>query len=216
MGLSTADIKKLREKTSAGMLDCKKALEKTDGDLDKAVEYLREEGIAAAEKKAGRTAAQGLVHSYIHMGGKIGVLLEVNCETDFVAKNDSFKELVNNIAMQIAAANPSYISRDDVPANDIEQEKEVLRKQAANEDKPEHIVEKIVEGRLDKFYSQECLLEQEYIKDSDKTIQSLLTEKVAELGENINVRRFARYELGEGIEVEEEDFAKEVMSEVNK
>ncbi|MCK8826284.1 translation elongation factor Ts [Natroniella acetigena] len=216
MGVSTADIKKLREKTSAGMLDCKKALEKKDGDLDKAVEYLREEGIAAAEKKAGRTAAQGLVHSYIHMGGKIGVLLEVNCETDFVAKNDSFEELVNNVAMQIAAANPSYISRDDVSANDIEQEKEVLRKQAANEDKPEHIIEKIVEGRLDKFYSQECLLEQEYIKDSDKTVQDLLTEKIAELGENINVRRFTRYELGEGIEIEEEDFAEEVMSEVNK
>ncbi|MCK8816499.1 translation elongation factor Ts [Natroniella sulfidigena] len=216
MGISTADIKKLREKTSAGMLDCKKALEKKDGDLDKAVEYLREKGIADAEKKAGRTAAQGLVHSYIHMGGKIGVLLEVNCETDFVAKNDSFKELVNNIAMQIAAANPSYISRDDVPASDIEQEKEVLRKQAANEDKPEHIIEKIVEGRLDKFYSQNCLLEQEYIRDSDQTIEDLLTEKVAELGENLNIRRFTRYELGEGIEVEEECFAEEVMSEINK
>ncbi len=216
MGVSTADIKKLREKTNAGILDCKKALQKNDGDMDKAVEYLREEGIAAAEKKAGRTAAQGLVESYIHMGGKIGVLVEVNCETDFVAKNDSFKKLVSNIAMHIAASNPLYLSREEVPAEDVEKEKKVLKKQAMNEGKPEHIVEKIVEGRLDKFYSQNCLLEQEYIRDTDKTIQELITEKVAELGENINIRRFVRFELGEGIDVEEEDFAEEVMKEMNK
>lgn len=216
MGISAADVKELREKTNAGILDCKKALTETDGDMDAAVKYLREKGIADAEKKAGRTAAEGLVDSYIHMGGKIGVLLEVNCETDFVAKNEAFKELVNNIAMHIAAANPAYLSREDVSEDVIAKEKEVLKTQALNDGKPEHIVEQIVEGRLNKFYSQNCLLEQPYIRDDEKTVQELITEKVAELGENINIRRFTRYELGEGIEVEEEDFAAEVMNEVEK
>jgi len=216
VGISAADVKELREKTNAGILDCKKALTETDGDMDAAVKYLREKGIADAEKKAGRTAAEGLVDSYIHMGGKIGVLLEVNCETDFVAKNEAFKELVNNIAMHIAAANPAYLSREDVSEDVIAKEKEVLKTQALNDGKPEHIVEQIVEGRLNKFYSQNCLLEQPYIRDDEKTVQELITEKVAELGENINIRRFTRYELGEGIEVEEEDFAAEVMNEVEK
>jgi len=216
VGISAADVKELREKTNAGILDCKKALTETDGDMDAAVKYLREKGIADAEKKAGRTAAEGLVDSYIHMGGKIGVLLEVNCETDFVAKNEAFKELVNNIAMHIAAANPAYLSREDVSEDVIAKEKEVLKTQALNDGKPEHIVEQIVEGRLNKFYSQNCLLEQPYIRDDEKTVQELITEKIAELGENINIRRFTRYELGEGIEVEEEDFAAEVMNEVEK
>ncbi|MBM7623491.1 translation elongation factor Ts [Sporohalobacter salinus] len=216
MGISAADVKELRAKTSAGILDCKKALKETDGDMEEAVKYLREKGISEAEDKSDRTAAEGLVHSYIHMNGAIGVLVEINCETDFVAKNDAFKELVNNIAMHIAAANPKYLSREDVPEEIIEEEEEMLKKQALNEDKPEHIVEQIVEGRLEKFFNQNCLLEQEYIRNDDKTIQELLTEKIAELGENINIRRFTRYELGEGIEVEEEDFAEEVKNEVEK
>ncbi|MGM0470696.1 MAG: translation elongation factor Ts [Bacillota bacterium] len=214
MSISASDVKELRSKTGAGILDCKKALNETDGDMDEAVKYLREKGISEAEEKSERTAAEGLVHSYIHMNGTIGVLLEVNCETDFVAKNDAFKELVNNIAMHIAAANPDYLSREDVPQEVIEQEKEVLKNQAANENKPDHIVEQIVEGRLNKYFSQNCLLEQEYVRDSDMTIEELITEKIAELGENINIRRFTRYELGEGIEVEEEDFAAEVQNEV--
>lgn len=215
MSISATEVKELREKTNAGILDCKKALNETDGDMEEAVKYLREKGIAEAEKKAGRTASEGLVESYIHMGGKIGVLVEINCETDFVAKNDAFKELVNNIAMHIAASNPKYLSREDIPEDVIEQEKEVLRTQALNNDKPEHVVDQIVEGRLEKFFTQNCLLEQPYVRDEDKTVEELITEKIAELGENINIRRFTRYELGEGIEVEEEDFAAEVMNEVD-
>ncbi|WP_027338722.1 translation elongation factor Ts [Halonatronum saccharophilum] len=293
MAISTADIKKLRGMTNAGILDCKKALQETDGDMDKAVEYLREKGIASAEKKAGRTAAQGLVS--FKEEGNLAVVVEVNSETDFVAKNDNFKEVVDNIAnhilsqrpesvesaleqpllgegkkvqeylkesiakigenislrrfeifekedgdvfgtylhmggnigvltlleggdeesakniaMHIAAANPSYLNRDEVPSEDIEKEKEVLKNQALGEGKPEHIVEKIVEGRIDKFYSLNCLIEQEYVRDTDMTVGELLEEKEAQL------KAFVRYEVGEGIEVEEEDFAKEVMSEVNK
>ncbi|MCK8823520.1 translation elongation factor Ts [Fuchsiella alkaliacetigena] len=214
MGISAADVKELRRKTSAGILDCKQALKETDGDMEEAVNYLREKGIAEAEKKADRTAAEGLVEAYIHMGGKIGVLVEVNCETDFVAKNDAFKKLVDNISMHIAAANPKYLSKDDVPEEVVAKEKEVLKTQALNDGKPEHVVEQIVEGRLNKFFSENCLLEQPYIRDDDKTVAELITEKVAELGENINIRRFTRYELGEGIEVEEEDFAAEVKNEV--
>lgn len=216
MGISATDVKELRAKTGAGILDCKEALKETDGDMEEAAKYLREKGVSEAEEKSERTAAEGLVHSYIHMNGTIGALVEVNCETDFVAKNDAFKELVNNIAMHIAAANPKYLSREDVPEDIIEEEKEMLKKQALNEDKPEHIVEQIVEGRLDKFFNQNCLLEQEYIRNDDKTVQELITEKIAELGENINIRRFTRYELGEGIEVEEEDFVEEVKNEVEK
>ncbi|GAB6098867.1 translation elongation factor Ts [Halanaerocella petrolearia] len=293
MGISTADIKELREKTGAGMLDCKKALEENDGDLEEAVDYLRKEGIASAEKKAGRTASEGLAS--VKSEEDKAVIVEINSETDFAAKNDKFQEVVEevtnhllakqpadvdealgqtlvgkdktvekyfnesiaqigenlsfrrfqviekddaetfgtyihmggnigvltlleggdeelarNIAMHVAAANPDYLSRDDVPTEDIEKEKQVLQEQAENEGKPEHIVEQIVKGRLNKFYNQNCLVEQEYIRDTDKTVGDLLSESDA------TIKEFVRYEVGEGIEVEEEDFAEEVMSEVNE
>jgi len=207
-------VKELREKTGAGMMDCKKALLKTEGDLEKAVEVLREEGLAEAQKKRGRTAAEGRVDSYIHLDGKIGVLLEVNCETDFVARNEEFKELVNDIAMQIAAMNPEYIAREDVPEEVVEREKEILRNQAMKDGKPEHIVDKIVEGRLEKFFSGVCLLEQEFIKDEDRTVDDVIKEAIADLGENIRVRRFERFELGAGLETEDKDFAQEVREEM--
>ncbi|AZR72372.1 translation elongation factor Ts [Anoxybacter fermentans] len=212
MAITMEMIKELRERTGAGILDCKKALTETDGDIEKAVEYLREKGMAAAAKKAGRIAAEGLVHSYIHLGGRIGVLVEVNCETDFVAKTDEFKELVNNIAMHIAAMKPEYVSREDVPEEVIAKEREILTAQARNEGKPEHIVEKMVEGRLEKFFAEKVLLDQPYIKDDSKTIKELVTENIARIGENIKIRRFVRYELGEGLEKREDNFVKEVMS----
>lgn len=212
MAITMNMVKELRERTGAGVLDCKKALTETDGNIEKAAEYLREKGIAKAAKKAGRVTAEGLVHSYIHMGGKIGVLVEVNCETDFVAKTDEFKELVNNIALHIAAMNPEYISREEVSPEMIEKEKEILTAQALNEGKPEKIVEKMVQGRLEKFYAEKVLLEQPYVKDDKMTIQDLVTEKIAKIGENINIRRFVRYQLGEGIEKREDNFVDEVMS----
>ncbi|NLY11473.1 MAG: translation elongation factor Ts [Firmicutes bacterium] len=214
--ITAAMVKELREKTGAGMMDCKKALTETQGDIDKAVDYLREKGLAAAAKKAGRIAADGLVDAYIHMGGRIGVLVEVNCETDFVAKTEEFQEFVRDIAMHIAAENPKYVSREDVPAEVIAKEKEILRAHALNEGKPEHIVDKIVEGRIDKFYNENCLLEQSFIKDPDVTIQDLLTAKIAKIGENIAIRRFARFERGEGIEKRQDDFAAEVMAQVRQ
>lgn len=216
MTISAAMVKELREKSGAGMMDCKKALIETDGDIEKAIEYLREKGLSAAEKKSGRIAAEGAVTSYIHMGGKIGVLLEVNCETDFVAKTDKFKEFCKDIAMQIAATNPKYISKEEVSEEFIEKEKEILKAQAINEGKNEKFVDKIVEGRIKKTYEDICLLEQAYIKDTDKTIAELLSTTISEIGENIVLRRFVRYELGEGIEKKEEDFAAEVMAEINK
>jgi elongation factor Ts len=209
-------VKELRETTGAGMMDCKKALTETNGNMEKAIEYLREKGLAAAAKKAGRIAAEGAVTSYIHMGGKIGVLVEVNCETDFVAKTDRFQELAKNIAMQIAASKPQYVKKEEIPEEVIQKEKEILRAQALNEGKPENIVDKMVEGRIEKYYKEVCLLEQPYIKDSDKTVSQIISEAIAEIGENITVRRFVRYELGEGIEKKKEDFAAEVMAEVNK
>lgn len=209
-------VKELRERTGAGMMDCKKALTETNGDMDKAVDFLREKGLAAAAKKAGRVAAEGLVESYIHGGGRIGVLLEINCETDFVAKTDGFKALARDIAMQIAAANPSYVSRSEVPANVIEHEREVLRAQALNEGKPANIVEKMIDGRVEKYYKEVCLLEQLFIKDTDKTITQLINESISKIGENINIRRFTRYQLGEGIEKKTNDFAAEVMAAVTK
>lgn len=209
-------VKELRERTGAGMMDCKKALGETDGDMDKAIDYLREKGLAAAAKKAGRIAAEGLVESYIHGGGRIGVLVEVNCETDFVAKTEGFKALAKDVAMQIAAANPSYVSREEVPADVIEHEKEVLRAQALNEGKPAQIVEKMIIGRIEKYYKEVCLLEQPFIKDTDKTITQLINESIAKIGENIAVRRFTRYQLGEGIEKKSNDFAAEVMAAVQK
>lgn len=212
MAITMEMVKELRERTGAGVMDCKKALAETNGDIDKAVEYLREKGIAAAAKKASRVAAEGLVHSYIHMGGRIGVLLEVNCETDFVAKTDEFKELVNDIALHIAAMRPEYLERDEVSADVIQKEKEILTAQALNEGKPANIVEKMVQGRLEKFFAEKVLLEQVFVKDDSKTIQQLVTEKVAKIGENIKIRRFVRYELGEGLEKRANNFAEEVAA----
>ena len=206
--ITAALVKELRERTGAGMMDCKKALSATDGDLEKAIDFLREKGLAAAAKKAGRVAAEGLVEAYIHGGGRIGVLVEVNCETDFVAKTDAFKELVKDIAMHIAATNPSYLKREEVPTA----EQAVLAEQARNEGKPEKIIEKMVAGRIEKYYKEVCLMEQPFVKDPDKTISDLITESIAKIGENISIRRFTRYQLGEGIEKKEENFAEEVMS----
>lgn len=207
-------VKELRERTGAGMMDCKKALEATQGDIEKAIDELRTKGLAKAAKKAGRTASEGTVISYIHGGGRIGVLVEVNCETDFVAKTDQFKQLAHDIAMQIAASNPEYVSREEVSQADLNRERDVLRAQALEEGKPEKVVEKMVEGRMDKFYKEKCLLEQPFIKDTDKTVQELVHELVARIGENISVRRFVRYEVGEGIEKEKTDFAAEVMAQI--
>lgn len=209
-------VKELRDRTGAGMMDCKKALLEKDGDMEKAIEYLREKGLAAAAKKAGRVAAEGVVDSYIHGGGRIGVLVEVNCETDFVAKTTEFRELVKEIAMQVAASKPEYVSREEVPADVIEKEKEILRQQALNEGKPEKIVDKMVEGRVEKYYKEVCLLEQPYIRDPEITVQQLLVENIAKIGENIRVRRFMRYELGEGIAKKEQNFAAEVMAQIKE
>ncbi|WP_010252267.1 translation elongation factor Ts [Acetivibrio cellulolyticus] len=209
-------VKELRESTGAGMMDCKKALTDSNGDMTKAVELLRERGIAKAGKKAGRIAAEGVVDSYIHGDGRIGVLVEINTETDFAAKNEEFKAFVKDVAMQIAAAKPEYVRREEVPSENIEKEKEILRAQALNEGKPEKIVDKMVEGRIDKFYKEICLLEQPFVKDPDKTIQQLLTEKIAKIGENISIRRFVRFEKGEGIQKKEENFAEEVMKQIGQ
>lgn len=212
--LTAEMVKELRERTGAGMLDCKKALIETNGEIEKAIEFLREKGLAAAAKKAGRIAAEGIVDAYIHGGGRIGVLLEVNCETDFVAKTPVFKELVKDIAMQIAASRPEYVSREDVPQDEVEKEKNILKTQALNEGKPEKVVEKMVEGRIDKFYKEICLLEQPFIKNPDITVNQLIIEKIAQIGENIKVRRFTRFELGEGIEKKVDNFVDEVMSQI--
>ena len=216
MQITAAMVKELREKTGAGMMDCKKALTEANGDMEKAAEILREKGIASAAKKSGRIAAEGLVESYIHSNGRIGVLVEVNCETDFVAKTDEFQSFVRDIAMHIAATNPKYLNREEVSKEVIEKEREILKQQALNEGKPEKIVEKMVEGRLDKFYKEICLLEQPFVKDPDKTIEELVKEKIAKIGENINVRRFVRYELGEGIEKKEDNFVEEVMAQAKR
>jgi len=198
--VSAAQVKELRERTGAGMMDCKRALEECGGDMEKAIEYLRKKGLATAAKKAGRVAKEGLVHAYIHGGGRIGVLIEVNCETDFVAKTEEFRQLVHDLAMQVAASRPEYISREDVPEEVINKEKEILTAQALAEGKPQNIVEKIVEGRLEKFFKEVCLLEQPFIKDMEKTVKNVITEAIARLGENIVVRRFARFEVGEGVQ----------------
>ncbi len=196
MNITAEMVKNLREKTGAGMMDCKKALTEAGGDFDKAVELLRKKGLAAAEKKAGRQASEGIIASYIHMD-KIGVLLEVNCETDFVARTDDFKQFVKDVAMHIAAASPRYLKREDIPEDVINKEKEIYKEQIKN--KPEHVIEKIVEGKLEKFYSEVCLLDQVFVKDPEgkKKIKDLLTEMIAKLGENIIIRRFVRYQLGE-------------------
>ena len=210
MEVTTALVKELRERTQAGMMDCKKALLATDGNIEKAVEYLREKGLSAAVKKAGRVASEGMVDSYIHMGGKIGVLVDVNCETDFVAKTDTFKALVHDVALQIAASNPLFISKDEVPTTNLEKEREILRAQALNEGKPEKIVERMVEGRIEKYYKEVCLLEQPFVKNPDITVQDLVNEATLASGEKIAIRRFTRYELGEGIEKKVSDLASEI------
>lgn len=209
-------VKELRTRSGAGMMDCKKALVEADGDIEKAVDILRERGLAKAAKKAGRIAAEGIVGSYIHGNGRIGVLIEVNCETDFVAKTDTFHALVKDIAMQVAATNPQYVRRDEVPADVIEHERAIFRQEALNEGKPEKIVDRMTEGRLEKMYKEICLEEQPFIKDGDKTIERVITEAVASMGEKISIRRFTRYQLGEGIEKKQENFADEVMSQINK
>ncbi|MDI9483481.1 MAG: translation elongation factor Ts [Bacillota bacterium] len=216
MEITAGMVKELREMTGSGMMDCKRALVESNGNIDKAVEYLREKGLAAAAKKAGRIAAEGVVDSYIHGGGRIGVLVEVNIETDFAAKNAEFRTLVKDIAMQVAASNPLYVAREDIPQEVIEKEKEILKAQAINEGKPENIAEKMVAGRIEKYYKQVCLLEQPFIKDTDKTVLDVINEKIATIGEKISVRRFTRYEMGEGLKKREEDFAEEVMKQVNK
>ena len=214
MSFTAKDVMALRERTGAGMMDCKNALVETNGDMDKAVDYLREKGIAKAAKKATRIAAEGIVDSYIHMGGKVGVLLEVNCETDFVARGDMFKELVHDIALQIAAANPTYLTKEDVPAEVLAKEKEILKAQAIEEGKPEKIVEKMVEGRIKTFYEENCLLCQKFVKDPSKTIEQVVTEATATIGEKISIRRFVRYEMGEGLQKKSEDLAEEVAKQV--
>lgn len=212
MTVSASDVKDLREKTGAGIMDCKRALAETKGDVESAVNYLREKGLAAAKKKAGRVAADGLVSSYIHAGGKVGVLVEVNCESDFVAKTDDFQTLVKDIAIHVAAMSPQYVSRADVPAEVLENERKIFRVQALESGKPEKVIDKIIEGKLDKFYKDACLLEQPFVKDPDTTLEKLVTSAIATLGENISIRRFARFKVGEGIEKKQEDFAAEIAS----
>ena len=214
MAFTAKDVVDLREKTGAGMLDCKKALTECNGDMAKAVDYLREKGIAAVAKRQGRIAAEGAVFSYIHMNGTIGVLLEVNCETDFVAKGDMFKAIVHDIALHIAAANPLYVTKEEVPADVIEKEKAILRAQALEEGKPEKIVDKMVEGRIKSFYEDNCLLCQKFVKDPDKTIEQVVVEATATIGEKISVRRFVRFEMGEGLQKKEENFAEEIAAQV--
>ena len=215
---TSADVMKLREATGVGMMDCKKALVETDGNFDEAVKYLREKGMAGAAKKAGRIAAEGIVDSYIHMGGKIGVLLEVNCESDFVARSDKFKDLVHDIAMQIAAAKPEVVSIADVDPAKVAAEKEILVAQALNEPnpKPQKIIDKMVEGRINKYYKEVCLLEQPFVKDDSKTIQGLINEAIAAIGEKITVRRFVRFEMGEGLEKKQDTFVQEIADSLKQ
>lgn len=216
MAINAADVKTLRERTGAGMLDCKKALEEANGDLTKAAELLREKGLSAAAKKGDRIATEGVVESYIHGGGRIGVLVEINCETDFVGKTEQFKTFARDIAMHIAAANPKFLAREEVSQAELDKEKEILRNQALNEGKPEKIVDKMVEGRMNKYYEENCLMEQAFVKDPDKSITTLLNEKIATIGEKISIRRFARFELGEGLEKKVDNFVEEVMAQVKQ
>lgn len=200
MEITVSMIKDLREKTGAGMMDCKNALTESGGDMEKAMDFLRQKGLATAKKRAGRDTREGQVHPYIHSGDKLGVLVEVNCETDFVAKTDQFKELTHNLAMHIAASSPLCVDRESVPGAVLEKEKAILKAQALDSGKPENIVEKMVEGRLKKFYAEVCLLDQPYVKNPDITVQDMLNEVIAQLGENLNIRRFVRFQLGEELE----------------
>ena len=212
VSITAAQVNELRKVTGAGLMDCKKALTETNGDHEKAIDYLRTKGLAAASKKAGRAATEGLVGSYIHAGGKIGVLVEVNCETDFVAKNENFQAFVKDIGMHIAAAAPQYVRREEVPAELIEREKAIYREKAKESGKPEAIIEKILDGQINKFFADICLMEQAYVKDPDKTIDTLVKETIANIGENMSIRRFARFVLGEGLAKKESDFAAEVAA----
>ena len=214
MAISMADIKELRTATGAGVADCKKALKESDGNIEKAVEFLRKKGLAAAAKKSGRLASEGTVHAYIHGGGRIGVLLEVNCETDFVASTDDFKAFVHDVALHIAAYNPRFVKREEVGEDVIAKEREIYHAQAMESGKPEHIADKIVEGRLKKWYGEVCLLEQNWVKDPDRKTQDVLIELVAKIGENISIRRFERYEVGEGLEKRSDDLAEEVAKQI--
>ena len=210
--ITSALVNELRQKTGAGMMDCKKALTETNGDMEKAVDALRKRGLAAAAKKSGRIAAEGTVQAYIHGGGRVGVLLEVNCETDFVANGPDFQSFVKDLCLHIAANKPSYVAIEDVPANEIAREKEIARDQARQGGKPENMLEKIADGKINKWYQDICLLEQGFVKDPDKQIKTLVTEMIAKIGENIKIRRFVRFELGEGIEKKKDDFAAEVAA----
>lgn len=210
MEVNARQVSELRAKTGAGIMDCKKALAEEKGDLEKAIEFLRKKGLSAASKKAGRVASEGAVGSYIHAGGKIGVMVEVNCETDFVGRNDDFQRFVRDVAMHIAAANPRFVRRDEVPEDVLAKEREILLAQAAEEGKPAHMADKIVEGRIGKFYKEICLMEQPYVREADKSVEQVLNELVAKIGEKIEIRRFVRFQLGEGIEKRSEDFASEV------
>ena len=213
--ISAADIKNLRASTGSGMLECKKALTECDGDFDKAVAYLRKKGLAAASKKAGRIATEGLVSSYIHGGGRVGVLLEVNCETDFVARNVDFQAFCNDVSMHIAAMSPLVVSREELNTELIDKEREIYRAKAVAEGKPEKIIDRIVDGQVNKYYGDVCLLEQKFVKDDKKTVETVLKELIAKIGENLKIRRFARYELGEGLEKKTENFAEEVAAQIS-
>ena len=215
MAFTAQDVKTLREKTGCGMMDCKKALTNADGDMDKAIDFLREQGLAKQAKKASRVAAEGVAYACTSDDLSVGVVIEVNAETDFVAKNDEFRAFVRDVAMQIVSSNPKYVSREEVPADVVESEKAVLTAQALNEGKPEAVVAKMVEGRINKFFEEICLLEQPFIKDPDKTVKDVLNEKIATIGENIVIRRFVRFERGEGLEKKQENFAEEVMKQIN-
>lgn len=210
MSFTAKDVAELRAKTNAGMMDCKKALTECDGDFEKATVWLREKGMAAAAKKQSRIASEGIVTSYIHMGGKIGVLVEINCETDFVAKTEAFQNIGHDVALQIAAAAPKYVRIEEVPAEELEKEKEILKNQALNEGKPVQIIDKMVEGRVKKFYQDVCLMEQTFVKDPSITIAQYINEKVGQIGEKITIRRFARFEMGEGLEKRNDNLAEEV------
>jgi elongation factor Ts len=212
VSITAAQVNELRKATGAGLMDCKRALTETGGDQEQAIDYLRKKGLSAASKKADRVATEGLVGSYIHAGGKIGVLVEVNCETDFVAKNETFQAFVKDVAMHIAAASPVVVRREEVSSELLEREKEIYRAKAKESGKPDNIVEKIVEGQVNKFYADICLLEQAFVKDPDKTVQTYLNETIATIGENMNIRRFAKFTLGEGLAKKESDFAAEVAA----
>ncbi len=216
MAITAKQVKELRDATGAGMMDCKHALAENDGNFDNAVKYLREKGMAKAAKRASKVAAEGAVASYIHMGGKIGVLVEINCETDFVSRGDAFQEFVKDVCLQICSAAPLWITKEEVPEAAYQEEKEVYIKQAAETGKPEQICEKIAEGKMNKWFGEVCLLEQPFVKDDKKTIGDLMAELTGKCGEKVAIRRFVRFQLGEGIEKEEQDFAAEVAAELAK